>query len=72
MKPELKQSIFNALRKEFDHPATHTIRLKEIKETVKQLGWEDEWREMDEDMIGEGYITRGDDFNVINNEVFKN
>lgn len=69
MKEQVQKSIIRALRKEFDEKGTSHLRLKEILETVKQLGFVDTWEEMRSDLIGEGVI-KDDSWYVPNDKVF--
>jgi hypothetical protein len=55
-KEDLKESIFRALRKEFDSIQDED-RLKEIYETTKALGYVDEAEEMHNDLVVEGIIN---------------
>jgi len=69
MKKEVQNSIVRALRKEFDDDKTSHLRLKEILETVKQLGFIDTWQEMLSDLISMG-IVKSDSWYKHNNDAF--
>lgn len=56
-KEELKYSIIQALRFEFDSQKVEKHRLIEIAKTVKQLDMIDEFREMVSDLKLDGIIN---------------
>lgn len=52
---EVRQSISDALRREFDDRNTHHLRLIEIMETTEHINY-DAYREMESDLISMGVI----------------
>ena len=56
-KEEIKDSVFTALRKEFDSSQNNT-RLVEIWITTKQLGYFEEAQEMEEELRIENVIKK--------------